>query len=398
MAPRVEADLEVQRFGFTGDESGKRLLFPRAHLGRLEGRGSTAGYGAAEASFEALEGRLDTLRWTAEAASLGKAWLRDDSGRVELSIERLELPRGVMLVRAERGVELLAPHASLSELRLSLRGPFDRAPAPGAAATPPAAPAAQVGPVDPGLRQPRLRFLDSLAGRIDFTVKVRLDLPVIGERTLDQVLRVPIADGSLDFRALEDSLDWLEGAFLDIAAERERLALRWKVPIFGSRDLVSWALDGDATTLASFGRVPVRALADFRVGSGRASDARDRKRKVLQALSLDAIDVALAMHAPRSLEVGGGLIMFGGDDAQGLVDLKVSGAIHDHGPGALRGAIGSIDTTLKDLQLGPLGVTADRLHVDGIDGLEVTFDGFTPIGVVAIIHRVTATNLALTIR
>ena len=46
-------------------------------------------------------------------------------------------------------------------------------------------------------------------------------------------------------------------------------------------------------------------------------------------------------------------IMFGGEDQPGMVDLKVRGAIHDRGAGALKGAIGSIDTTIKDLELGP---------------------------------------------
>ena len=45
--------------------------------------------------------------------------------------------------------------------------------------------------------------------------------------------------------------------------------------------------------------------------------------------------------------------MFGGEDQPGMVDLKVTGAIRDRGPGALRGAIGSIDTTIKDLRARP---------------------------------------------
>jgi hypothetical protein len=87
--------------------------------------------------------------------------------------------------------------------------------------------------------------------------------------------------------------------------------------------------------------------------------------------------------------------MFGGDDQPGLVDLKVTGAIKDTGPGALRGAIGSIDTTIKDARIGPATITADRLHFDGLDRLEVTFDGFKPVSARAVIHRVTATNLRL---
>jgi hypothetical protein len=118
---------------------------------------------------------------------------------------------------------------------------------------------------------------------------------------------------------------------------------------------------------------------------------------VLQAFSLDAIDIALSLLAPRNFEVGGGLIMFGGDDQPGLVDLKVTGAIHDRGDGALRGAIGSIDTTVKDLRIGPLSLTADRLHCDGLDHLEVAFDGFRPKAITVVIHRVTATNLSIKI-
>jgi hypothetical protein len=270
-----------------------------------------------------------------------------------------------------------------------LRGPLG-----GAAQRDDAAPpASRPRPDRAQLRQSHLRFLDSLSGRIYFTVKVVLDLPVIGHRSLDQELRVPVQEGSLDYRALDDSLDWLEGAFLDIKHTGDRLALVWKVPIFGStHDLIAWALDDDAAALAAFGRVPVRSLTDFVVGSGQPSD---RKRKTLQALSLDAIDIALSLLAPRSVEVGGGLIMFGGDDHPGMVDLKVSGSIHDRGPGELRGAIGSIDTTIKDVHVGPAKLTADRLHFDGIDQLEVAFDGFAPAQATVIVHRVTATNVAL---
>jgi hypothetical protein len=139
----------------------------------------------------------------------------------------------------------------------------------------------------------------------------------------------------------------------------------------------------------------VRSLADYRIGKPGAKPADDDKRKTLQALSVQGIDIALSLLAPRSLEVGSGLIMFGGEDQPGMVDLKVSGSISDRGPGALTGAIGSIDTTIKDLQLGPVHLTADRMHFDGLDQLEVTFDGFRPVKVTMVVHRVTATNLAM---
>ena len=385
MAHHVESDVSVQRFGYTADDDGRRLEFPRAVTHNVTGRVGTVGYGGKDLIFDGLVGRLDTLRWTADAMSIGGAWLRDDAGRYDISVDRIEMPRGIMLTRADRGVEIVSPHVSLGEMKMTIKGPFAQAP--------------KMEPLAseaPSLRQDRLRFLDSLTGRIYLTVKVVLDLPVIGKRTLDQQLRVPVQEGSLDFRALDKSLDWLEGAFLDIKHQDDRLAITWKVPIVGSsRDLISWKLDNEATTLASFGRVPVRSLADFKTKK-KTTDS-DSKGGILKALSLDAIDIALSLVAPRSVDAAGGLIMFGGDDSPGMVDLKVSGAINDSKPGKLRGTIGSIDTTIKDVRLGPALLTADRLHFDGLDELEVVFDGFRPSCVTVIVHRVTATNLSLKI-
>jgi len=389
----VHADIEVKTFGFDGDGNGRRLLFPTAHTKKIEGRAGQTTYGAADATFDNLQGRLDTLRWMADAASIGAAWLKDDAGRFDLGVERCEFPKGVRIVRAaDASIELLAPHVTFAELRLNVKGPFE--------APKTALPLLPAEPVSPTARQEKLRFLDSLSGRIYMTLKIVLDLPVIGKRTLDQTLRIPVQEGSLDFRALENSLDWLEGTFLDIKHADQRLKVQWKVPIFGSgHDLITWGLDSDASALASFGRVPVRSLTDFRIGSGREKPPTEsevsRKRGVLKAFSLDKIDIAVSLIAPRHLNVGAGTIMFGGDEEPGMVDLKVSGEIHDQGAGQLKGAIGSVDTTIKDLKLGPAVLSADRLHFDGVEQLEVTFDGFKPTSVAIVVHRVTATNVAL---
>ncbi|MGE0550550.1 MAG: hypothetical protein AB7O24_24930 [Kofleriaceae bacterium] len=391
MPTHVESDISVNRFAFTSDAEGNRLQFPHAETRQVEGRSGSMRYGASECVLEALVGRLSTVQWTADAASIGAGWLRDDHGRVEVVAERIEMPRGVMLTRGETGLEIISPHVSLSEVRMTLKDPFERS----APSKTPSGSGAAMRP----LRQSRLKFLDSLSGRIAVTIKVVLDLPVLGKRTLDQKLDVPIKDGSLDFRALEDSLDWLEGAFLDIAHDQGRLAVRWKVPIFGSKhDLISWQLEQDADALAAFGRVPVRALADYTLGDGDDEpEDKDDKESRVKAFCLDGIDVAMKLTAPRSLDVGGGLIMFGGDDAPGVTDLKVTGSLTDSGPGKLRGSIGTVDTTIKDLALGPVHLTADRLRIDGIDQIEVTFENFKPTNITVVIHRVTASNLAIAI-
>jgi hypothetical protein len=387
---RVDADVEVKRFGFASDGNGNRLLFPHASIHEVAGKTGKTSYGAAECAFDNLEGRLGALRWSADAGSIGSAWLRDSDGRFSIGAERIELPHGVLMVRgASSRLEVVSPHVSLSEARITIKGPFK--------SSSPSTPAA---PKSPTRRQERLRFLDSLSGRIYATLKVQLDLPVLGVRTLDQELRVPIQEGSLDFRSLEEGLDWLEGAFLDIDADQDRLAVRWKVPIFGSsHDLITWRLDKDASTLAAFGRVPVRSLADFTIASrdDKKDDGDDKKREILRSFSIEGVDVALSLLAPRNVDVGGGMIAFGGDDQPGMVDLKVKGVLHDHGKGTIEGAIGSVDTTIKDVRLGPIIMTADRLHFDGIDQLEVEFDGFSPTAITVVAHRVTATNLSILI-
>jgi hypothetical protein len=391
MSTNIEADLDVRRFAFSTDDGGLRFVFPDTDGKSVAGKTGGTAYGAASAAFQALEGRIDVLRWKMDAGTLAGAWLRDDAGRYNITADAIEFPRGILLVRAERGIEIVAPEVTFSELKIALElGSDSSSDRDGATPGPP--PAA-------GLRQERLRFLDSLAGHINVTLAVVLQLPVLGKRTLDQALAVPITNGSLDYRALEDSLDWLEGRFLDIAAAGDKLAVTWKVPIFGSaHDLISWTLDADATRLAGDGRVPVRSLADYKLGDDdHAATDKKPKASLLQAFKLDNIDVALSLLAPRNLEIGGGMIMFGGDGAPGLVDLEVKGSVKDPGAGVLRGAIGSGDLTVKDLALGPTIVTADRLEIDRVDHIEATFDGFKPVTINATIHKVTATNLSLTI-
>ncbi len=389
MAQKIDADVNVRRLGFASGEGGPRLLFPHSTAHNVDGRSGSVAYGAKELVLDGLEGRLDRVQWQAEAASIGEVWLRDDSGRLELAMARAELPHGLALLRAERGVELAIPHASLLDVQFTFHFPARSEPAP---APPP--------PTASALQQERLRFLDGVSGKIHLTIKVKLDLPVLGARSLDQTLRVPIAEGGLDFRALDDSLNWLEGAFLDLGVDQDRLAVSFRVPIFGaSRDIISWALDRDAGAMARFGRVPLRSLVDFRIGKGGAVEPRpgDKKKSILRALKLDGIEVALSMLAPRHLEVGGGTIRFGGDDAPGIVDLQLAGAIDDRAHGSLRGTAGSVDTTIKDLHLGALSLSADRLSFDRIEDLHVVFEGFMPKALSFTVHRVIASNLRLTI-
>lgn len=401
---RLEADLEVGAFGMLLDGANKRLDFPRGEVDNLQGSSGNVTYGAREVVLDKLHTLLGRTHWQAEAGSAGDMWLKVGEDAFGLSLDRLELSRGMRLTRsAHGGVEILAPHASFNDVTIKIPH-FDHL--RGAKAAEVASLALQRVNEVP-LRQSRLRFLDTLTGEISVTVKVVLDLPVLGKRTLDQVLKIPIKDGSLDYRALQDSLDWLEGTFLELGIKNDRLVLSWGVPILvKQREILSWELDDEARTLATFDRVPLRSLADFRLAASRDLAAaaagvatapdKNKKKNPLRSLTLSDLKVNLSMTAPQSVEVGHGAIMFGGDGEPGIVGLQLRGSlVHPPGPGVLTGSVGVLDVTVKDLAIGSATLTADRLHLGAIERFDLTFDGFRPIGLTATIARITATNLAL---
>lgn len=397
-ALRLEADLEVGAFGMLIDGAVKRLDFPRGEIDNLHGSSGDLVYGAREVVLDKLHTLLGRTHWQAEAGSVGDMWLKVGEDTFGITIDRVELSHGVRITQAAQGgVEIIAPHASFNDVKFRIPS-FDKL--RGAKAAEVASLALQRVAEVP-LKQTKLRFLDTLTGEISMTVKVVLDLPVLGKRTLDQVLKVPIKDGSLDYRALEDSLDWLEGTFLDLGMKNERLSLSWGVPILvKQREIVSWELDEEARTLATFDRVPLRSLADFRTSRDPAAPApapdAKKKNNPLRSLTLSGLKVDLAMTAPESVEIGHGAIMFGGHDQPGIVGLSLQGSlVHPPGPGGLTGSIGVLDVTVKDLAIGSATLTADRLHIGAIERFELEFDGFRPIGLTATVARITATNISM---
>lgn len=392
---RAQGNVKIDGFGFTMGDEARRLDFPRAHIEHLRGEAGMVQYRAHEVDFDQLRANLGGLHWATESASAGDFAVRDKQGRFELRIARVELPRGVLLTRsANGGVELNAHHASLSDMRLKIPDIAAYRPAPSPETPPPPEEPAE----PPPLRQTRLGFLDAVNGELAFRLKVVLDLPVIGTRTLNQQVRVQIKDGAFDYRALDDGLSWLEGAFLDFDVNDGRFVVGWSVPLMATKEIISWMLDPAAQTIATFNRIPLRSLFDFRTPGGKKKDGgQGRGRSTLKSLSISKIDIKLSMAAPRRVEFGRGAILFGGDDAPGIVDLELSGALSGLPPvpGALKFAAGVVDMTIKDVHLGGLALSADRLHVGPIDSIEIAFDGWTPVSLVAQMHRVTATNLSL---
>lgn len=385
---QVQGNIRVDGFGLTLGAETRRLDFPRAEVEGMRGEIGQVEYRAREVAFDQLRASLKGVRWSTEAASAGDVVFRDKQGRFEVKIARFELPRGMVLAGAARGVELVAAHASMADVRLKVPDLSAFHLATDATALPPSEP--------PTLRQSKLGFLDEVNGELSFRLKVVLDLPVIGTRTLDQQVKVAIKDGAFDYRSLDDGLSWLEGQFVDVGIEDGRFLVGWSVPLMATKEIISWALDPAALMLGVFNRVPLRSLADFRVPTSKKKDGGKDGRRTVRSLAISDVSVKLSMAAPRRLDVGGGAILFGGDDAPGIVDLQLTGGLsHPPAPGALTAAIGVLDMTVKDLHAGGLTATVDRLHIGPIDRIEVSFDGFRPLALTAALHRVTATNLSV---
>lgn len=392
---RVDADVRTKGFAIRLEEGARRLDFRHMEADKLEGRAGTLHYGATDVQIDGLTTSLDQTHWATESAACGRAWARSEHGSVTLTAERFEMPRGLQITRsADGGMELISPHVSLSDVGFEI----SHVPADQLAQqldTP------AIKEFTSGRMQQRLRFLDGLHGAIKMTLQVELELPVLGARTLDQKLDVPIVDGSLDFRALEASLRWLEGAFLDLGVDGDALALRFGVPMLArtSREIIAWHLDPDALALAAFGRIPLRSLADFRRTPDQDDESKKR-RSSLRSIKMSDLKIDLSLAAPRALEIGEGALLFGGDDEPGLVDVHLDGYLaHPPAPGVIRGAIGLFDVTAKDVPLGggtnAPRLTVARLHLGKIDTLEVTFDGFSPRSVIGSMARATATNLSV---
>jgi hypothetical protein len=427
-----QVDLRVDGFGLTVDGKALRLDFPHTQMDGFQGSSGSFTYDAREIVLDGLQARLDRMQWNAEAGSVGELRLRTGDGNVELTMHRLEFPRGLAITRAPYGVELLAPHVSIGDATFTIA---DVSALRGAAAAPPpgasgafaavgngeagdlsassdrrrATTVAEIEPeagsnAPPPLRQRYLRFLDVLAGQLELDLVVDIDLPVIGNRKATHHLRVPIQDGSVDFKELTNQLRWLEGKILEFEVENDRLILGWGLPLMPTRELVSWRLDKDASNLAVFDRVPLRSLVDL--VSQRKSDSRRRSKPLvsLDHLALRKIALAIAMTAPATIDFDDdALIQIGDESAPGLLDMKLAGDVVFHSGAtqpaatAIRGAVGLLDATIKDLHMGGAVLSTDRIHLGGLENLDLEFRGLRPGRLTGGIGRIAATNLRLVI-
>ncbi len=261
------------------------------------------------------------------------------------------------------------------------------------------------------------RALDGLSGEIDVDMEVDLTVPLIGHRKATHRFRVPIAGGSLDYRALESNLAALENALIDFAVKDGVLRLERVNPLFPARGhgkpIVIWDLDAADLALAEHERVRLAVLPNARMadaaggGDGHEPEEPSKKSSIaLRRLALHRIDVKLALTPVDGALTGqfrprriGSLVLQGSvdhapDDAGG----DAGGAGGAQRPGSLLGEVSALAASLVALPLGENVLDATSLELASVSPIAVTFLDVHPTSVKLDLVGVAADGIRLSPR
>ena len=365
----------------------RKLELSRLDIDGIEGTVGDATYRLEELSLDGLQTLLGRDRISAEAADAVGFALGTDN--VRLSARRVSCPRGLIAV-GDR--ELVAPHVSFEDVRLVVDDLM----------------AIQSQESD---RQPMdWHFLDALEGQLDIDVAVDMTLPWIGRRRVTHYFRVPIQQGTIDYKRLEDDVHWLEAAFLTLELVDDRLVLARDLPLvpFSGKALLSWPLEPADIPVADFCRVHIRNLLrperpppKSKPDKNKPDKSKSRSKLTLHQLAMENIKLQLATGTPAQMTLpGGAMLQFGDDRSRGLSGLALTGELRFSGDGteaveptSLAGVIDLLDVTLSDIRMGEATLSVDRLHVAGVEQIELQFRGLRPERLEISIDRMAATNL-----
>ncbi len=227
-----------------------------------------------------------------------------------------------------------------------------------------------------------LKSRDSLSGHVDVDVEVDLKVPVLGSRHAVHEMRIPIQDGSFDFRRLESNLATLENALLDFAVREGALGLEVGIPLLPTRgrgkQIIVWDLNEQDLALAAQNRVRLAVLPKARlaVDLPQKRDDEEKSAFALRHLGLSNVDVLL--H----------LVHVASDPASllrrlRLAELHLRGDVHHDAEGAqqqgeLAGELVGLEAEVSDLPLGPDRLSVESFRVERLADVHVAFLGPLP--------------------
>jgi hypothetical protein len=244
------------------------------------------------------------------------------------------------------------------------------------------------------------RLLDGLSGHLNVDVHVDLAVPIIGHRRATHELRVPIDDGTIDYRKLESNLARLEDSLIDFSVRDGGLVLELGLPLIRTRGrgkpILRWPLSPADLELAENRLVRLAVLPNVKPAIQSEAPRPEEEREKdggpssfrLRSLSAENIDAVLTLAAARpSPGVSLRVLSFG--------KLQLTGAVH-HDPeaeprdGMLRGSLANLHAALVGLPLGDSALRGE-LTLGALHELAVGFVDLVP-------QRVRATLESLTLR
>lgn len=335
--------------------------------------------GDLELKAEALSGASVQIGWGAAGFRLSATSIVGPSllvsSKEDVRIDAREVASTALVV-ANGGITMgtLVAASAQSSFTLAV------APAPAGAASPAsAAPAAAAPLFDWGV-------LDGVSGELDVDLLVDVTVPIIGHRKATHRFRIPIADGALDYRALERNLAKLEDALLDFSVREGMLVLERINPLYPVRGhgkpVVVWDVDALDHELAERDRVRLAVLPRARLFEAESS-GDEPSSIALRELALLRINAQLAL-TPIERPLAGPLE--GQLRPRRIGSLVLSGNVYyeaqptESAPreGALLGELTDLGLSIVGLSVGASRLDVTSIAAATIAPIEVAFRGASP--------------------
>jgi hypothetical protein len=246
------------------------------------------------------------------------------------------------------------------------------------------------------------RVLDFVSGKIDVDALVDVIVPILGQRNATHQFRIPIENGTIDYRELEADLAYLEDAVLDFAVRDGALALERVNPLLPVRGrgkpIVFWELDRAGLALAEKNRVRLSVLPLAKPAqSGSTPPPRDEGAKsssfALRKLVLHRIDAKLSLSlvtAPSKARIV----------PRRVDELLVEGSVaHTPDPsspeGKILGNARNVALEVHSLEIGDQLLDAPAIAIAKLNRFEVCFADITPTAVALDVADVIVERLTL---
>jgi hypothetical protein len=239
-----------------------------------------------------------------------------------------------------------------------------------------------------------LPLLDHLSGLLALDLLVDVRIPILPDRRATHSIRLPISEGTIDFKQLEACLAKLENALLDFEVNEDGLILELD-PIpgvtFDNVTLVTWPLAGRDHVLArTEHRIRLRRLLDYRLSpklaaaSSQPPEFHSDTPSALRRLHAGDIDTVLRLGGPIDLPLPGlGTLRLGAPDQPAIGQLKLSGQL-EHTPGKPPSAT-ELRLDVSDVLLGASiadgsgrRAEIERFGIARIDGARLGLLGLEP--------------------